>query len=123
MGITEPLNVTVDSGVAGLVQLSSIVFAVIEGEDDLLLLGHPTMVPKLGINVKRMLTNLPATVAEDEFRCAVASLAADRVVATDPDPSEALMTDWAPSLLSAPDEELPERIRHLEKGWIKRPKQ
>ena len=92
MGITEPLNVTVDSGVAGLVQLSSIVFAVIEGEDDLLLLGHPTMVPKLGINVKRMLTNLPATVAEDEFRCAVASLAADRVVATDPDPSEALMT-------------------------------
>ncbi|CAN0274258.1 unnamed protein product, partial [Scytosiphon promiscuus] len=116
VGTTEPLNVTVTSGVAGPIHLSRIVFTVLEGDDDLLLLGHPTMVAKLGTNVESMLTNLPATIAEDEIRCAVASLAAARGVATGPDPSEALLTDRAPSLLSAPDEELQERVRLLQKG-------
>ena len=51
LGTDEPLNVTVTSGVAGPIQLSSIVF---------------TMVAKFGINVESMLKNLPANVAADE---------------------------------------------------------
>ena len=56
-----------------------------------------------------------ATVAEDEIRRAVVSLTAAHWAATDPDPSEALLTDWAPSLLNAPDEELQD-VHLLKKG-------
>ena len=69
VGSAEFLNVTVTSGVAGLIQLSNIVSTVLEGDDDLLLLGHPTMVAKLGNSAQSMLTmstNLPATIAEDK---------------------------------------------------------
>ena len=51
VGTTEPLNVNVTSWVAGPIQLSSIVLTVLEG-DDVLLLGHPTMVAKLDISVE-----------------------------------------------------------------------
>ena len=116
LGTAEPLNVTVTSGVAGPIQLSSIGFTVLEGDSDRLLLGHPTMVAKLGINVERMLKIMPTTVAADEIRCAIASLAAVRGAATDPDPSEVLLTDRAPSLINALDEKLQQRVRLLKKG-------
>ena len=72
VGTTESLNVTVTSGAAGPVQLSRMVFTVLEGDDDLLLLGNLTMVAKLGIDVENIHTNLPANVAEGGIQCAVA---------------------------------------------------
>ena len=115
VGTTEPLNVIFTSEVARPVQLTRIVFTVLEGDGDMLLLGHPTMVAKLGIDVEKILTNLPANVAEGDIRCAVA-LAAARGANADPDPSAALLTHRAPPLISAPDKEMQEPFRLLTKG-------
>ena len=117
VGTTEPPNVTVTGGVvAGPVQLSRIVLIIHKGDDGLLLLGHPTMVSQLGIDVENILANLPANVAEFDIRCTIASLAAARGAYSDPDPSTALLTDQAPPLVSAPDEEMQKRVRLMPKG-------
>lgn len=118
VGSTDPLNVTITSGIgiAGPAQLSCIVSTVLEGDDDLLLLGHPTMVSKLGINVEGLLTNLPANSARDDVQYAVASLATARGVPGDSDSSVALLIDRVPYLLPEPDEELHDRVRLLTRG-------
>ena len=45
VGTTEPLNITVTSGVAGPVQVSLMVFVVSKGDDDLLSLGVSSWSP------------------------------------------------------------------------------
>eukprot|EP00904_Undaria_pinnatifida_P000547 jgi/Undpi1/10493/HiC_scaffold_29.g12943.m1 len=96
--------------------LSRIVLIIHKGDDGLLLLGHPTMVSQLGIDVENILANLPANVAEVDIRCTIASLAAARGAYSDPDPSTALLTDQAPPLVSAPDEEMQKWVRLTSKG-------
>ena len=64
------------------------------------------MVAKLGIDVENILNNLPANVAESAIHCAVAYLAAARGAIAYPESSAALLTDRAPPLISAPDEEM-----------------
>lgn len=57
----EPVNVTITGGIAGPIQLSRIVFTALEGNNDLFVLGHPTMVAKLGNDIEAILVILPAT--------------------------------------------------------------
>ena len=91
-------------------------FTVLEGDDDLLLLGLPTKVAKVGTEVENILPNLPANVAEGDIRCAVASsLVAARGANADPDPSVALLIDRSPPLINARDGEMQDRVRLLQK--------
>lgn len=67
VGNTELLNITISSSVGGLLLKWSIKLVVLEGMDELLMLGHPTMKAELGIDVKRILTNLQAEGETAEF--------------------------------------------------------
>ena len=116
VGTTEPLNITVTSGVARPVQVSLIVFVVSEGDDDLLSLRDPIVVAKLGIDVKNILINLLANVAEGHILCAVVSMWATRGAYAYSDLPATLLTNRARRLIRAPDEEMPGRVRLLQKG-------
>ncbi|CAN0421590.1 unnamed protein product, partial [Scytosiphon promiscuus] len=65
LGITKAIDVMITSGAAGPLRLGGIEFVVVEGTSDLLLLGHSTMIERLGIDVEAILSsstssNIPA---------------------------------------------------------------
>ncbi|CAN0387489.1 unnamed protein product, partial [Laminaria digitata] len=98
LGITKAIDVMITIGAAGPLRLGGIEFVVVNGISDLLLLGHSTMIERLGIDVEAILSsstssNIPA-----------ASWPAS------------LLTDNSPELMISADVELSDRIIQLRAG-------
>ena len=73
---------------------------VLEGDDDLLLLGHPTIVAKLASTSRNQ--SARSNVAEGGIRWTVASSTAACRANANPDQSVPLLTDSSPPRISAP---------------------
>lgn len=97
VNISDNLNITaVTSRITIPVHLPRIISTVLDGDDELLLFGHPTMVAKLGINIEVFVPNCLSTSAENEIRCTTTFLDSALGVAADQVLCDALLTNRAP---------------------------
>ena len=129
-GIVLALNTVVTSGAAGALRLGCIDYVMLDGVDDLLLLGKATMIERLGIDVEYILAScsesdlptgqwvsvkevIPATgVSVDALK--VARGAEGKI-----DTSSNLITDAAPVVMMSPDEEQLDRLNLLKANIAK----
>ncbi|CAN0316715.1 unnamed protein product [Scytosiphon promiscuus] len=101
LGITKSIDVMITSGAAGPLRLGGIEFVVVNGTSDLLLLGHSTMIERLGIDVEAIFID---------------SLQAAHGTEPEYDDPACLLTDSSPELMIPDDVELTDRIVKLQAG-------
>ena len=117
----------ITSVAAGPIRLGGIEFVVVNGTSDLFLLGHSTMIERLGVDVEAILSpstssNIPEASwtqleeIEPNSTESVDSLQAAHGNETEYDESASLLTDNSREIMRSANVELTDRIDHLRAG-------